>query len=192
MHWVKAGRWLQFFGAQGGPVSVIATVVWAMVATTVTAPAAVPVAMPVANVAKPVTPSVSNVAKPVIPFQVVTSFNPPAKPWAAGHRGVDLRASPGQAVYAAAHGVVLYASDLVDRPVISIRHGFVRTTYEPVTPVVAKGDQVVAGQLIGHVLDRHESCEGFCVHFGAIAGDEYLDPVRLLSWFGSPVLRPIW
>jgi murein DD-endopeptidase MepM/ murein hydrolase activator NlpD len=132
------------------------------------------------------------VALPVSPLVVAKGFDPPAKRWAAGHRGVDLRAGFGQPVYAAAPGLVIYAGQLVDRPVISIRHGFVRTTYEPVSPVVTKGQQVSAGQLIGHLTLKHASCDDYCLHFGAIAGDQYLDPLRMLGLLGPPILRPLW
>lgn len=132
------------------------------------------------------------VAVPVTPFDVINGFTPPEQPWGVGHRGVDLRAEAGQPVYAVASGLVVYAGRLVDRPVISIRHGFVRTTYEPVQPVITKGERVDAGQLIGRVSGSHESCAGFCLHLGALAGEQYLDPVRLLGIKGPPVLRPVW
>ena len=35
---------------------------------------------------------------------VLAAFDPPATPWAAGHRGVDLAGSPGQPVLAARAG----------------------------------------------------------------------------------------
>lgn len=128
----------------------------------------------------------------VSPLNVVTSFDPPQQPWGAGHRGVDLQAFNGQPVYAAAPGVVIFAGHLVDRPVVSVRHGFVRTTYEPVKPIVNQGDQIRKGQMLGHISGRHDSCQQFCLHFGALAGDKYLDPIKLLGQFAPPVLRPIW
>src|SRR5690625_1865218 len=77
---------------------------------------------------------------------VVRDFEPPAKSWAACHRGVDLEATAGQPVRAAAAGVVAFAGRVVDRPVVSIDHDDgIRTTYEPVDPVVRVGTTVAAG-----------------------------------------------
>ena len=64
---------------------------------------------------------------------VVRQFDAPAPNWNRGHRGVDLAGAPGQAVYAAAAGTVVFAGQLADRPVVSIAHpGGLRTSYEPV------------------------------------------------------------
>jgi murein DD-endopeptidase MepM/ murein hydrolase activator NlpD len=62
------------------------------------------------------------------PLQVVHRFAPPTHPWEPGNRGVDLAAHPGERVYAATAGVVLYAGELAGRGVISIRDGTMRTT----------------------------------------------------------------
>ena len=40
---------------------------------------------------------------------VVRPFEPPPHPYAAGHRGVDLAGSPGQAVHASLAGTVGYS-----------------------------------------------------------------------------------
>ena len=92
------------------------------------------------------------------PLTVVRSFAPPLQSWAAGNRGVDLAAYAGEKVSAATAGVVLYAGLLAGRGVVSIRDGSLRTTYEPVDPVVHSGDSVVAGQLIGYVSAAADTC----------------------------------
>ena len=127
------------------------------------------------------------------PLTVLQSFAPPLHPWAAGNRGVDLAAYAGEKVSAATPGLVLYSGLLAGRGVISIRDGSLRTTYEPVEPVVRTGDTVVAGQLIGYVSTAADACgrPGSCLHWGALESDRYIDPMGLLR---APRVRllPIW
>jgi murein DD-endopeptidase MepM/ murein hydrolase activator NlpD len=127
------------------------------------------------------------------PLTVVRSFTPPLHPWAAGNRGVDLAAHAGEPVSAATNGSVIYAGLLAGRGVISIRDGSLRTTYEPVDPVVRAGDTVAAGQLIGDVSAAADACgpPGSCLHWGALQSDVYVDPMGLLR---APRVRllPIW
>ena len=66
--------------------------------------------------------------------------------WNRGHRGVDLAGAPGQPVYAAAAGTVVFAGELAGRPLVSIAHpGGLRTSYEPVSAAVRAGQLVDAG-----------------------------------------------
>lgn len=112
------------------------------------------------------------------PPHVVDGFDPPDQPWRAGHRGVDLAGSAGQAVRAAAAGTVSYASELAGRGVVVVKHGSTRTTYEPVSASVSVGDRVDAGSTIGH-LDRGH-CSTTCLHWGLKQGEKYLNPMRLV------------
>ena len=127
------------------------------------------------------------------PLTVVRVFAPPLHPWAAGNRGVDLAAYAGERVFAATAGLVIYAGVLAGRGVVSIRDGTLRTTYEPVDPVVRSGESVVAGQLIGYVSAAADACgpPGSCLHWGALKSDVYIDPMDLLR---TPRVRllPIW
>jgi len=127
------------------------------------------------------------------PLTVLRAFAPPVHPWAAGNRGVDLAAYAGEPVYAATVGVVLYAGELAGRGVISIRDGTLRTTYEPVDPVVHTGDRVTQGEVIAYVSDALDNCgpPGSCLHWGALRSDVYVDPMGLLR---APAIRllPIW
>ncbi|WP_435792374.1 peptidoglycan DD-metalloendopeptidase family protein [Actinacidiphila glaucinigra] len=67
---------------------------------------------------------------------VERAFDPPAVPWASGHRGVDLRAGPGAPVRAAAPGRVSYAGQVAGRGVVAIElAGGLRITYQPVRAV---------------------------------------------------------
>jgi murein DD-endopeptidase MepM/ murein hydrolase activator NlpD len=119
--------------------------------------------------------------------QVVRAFDPPPRPWMAGHRGVDLAAGAvaggAVAVRAAGGGVVRFAGEVVSRPLVSIAHsdGLI-TTYEPVEPAVVAGQPVQAGQVIGRVLPGHPGCPvEACLHWGLRRGEAYLDPLILVS-----------
>ena len=115
---------------------------------------------------------------------VLRVFDAPSPNWSRGHRGVDLAAVPGQAVYAAAAGTVMFAGTLVDRPVVSIAHpGGLRTSYEPVRAIVRAGQLVAAGTVLGDLVAGHPGC-GTCLHWGAMWGPasraDYVDPLGLV------------
>ncbi|WP_435173597.1 peptidoglycan DD-metalloendopeptidase family protein [Actinacidiphila sp. bgisy145] len=118
---------------------------------------------------------------------VLRAFEPPATPWAAGHRGVDLAAGAGASVRAAAAGEVAFAGPVGGVPVVVVAlTGGLRTTYEPVRAAVAVGAAVEAGDRVGEVaVGRLPHCPEVCVHWGLLRGDVYLDPLTLLP----PVLR---
>lgn len=118
---------------------------------------------------------------------VVRGFDPPAEHWLAGHRGVDLGATVGAAVLASRSGTVQFAGTVSDRSLVSIRHGDgIVTTYEPITPRVARGDHVVGGSVIGVLVAGHAGCRvAACLHWGARRGvghdAAYLNPLGLLG-----------
>lgn len=127
---------------------------------------------------------------------VVRGFDPPAQDWQRGHRGVDLAAAPDQAVHAAADGVVVFAGVLAGRPLVSVAHpGGLRTSYEPVTPSVRRGQNVSAGTQLGAVVRGHPGCAtSACLHWGAMWGPasraDYVDPLGLLAT--TPIrLKPL-
>jgi len=114
------------------------------------------------------------------PRSIARVYLAPATPYSTGHRGVDIRAPEGT-LYAPADGVVHFAGTVVDRPVLSIRHGEgVISSYEPVAATVAQGDPVVRGQVIGRILPGH--CAETCVHVGVRVNGDYVSP---LAWFGG-------
>jgi len=114
---------------------------------------------------------------------VVRRFDPPPQPWLPGHRGVDLRVSPGAVVRAAGAGVVHFAGAVAGRGVVSVQHANgLRTTYEPVDPQVRAGQQVEAGTPLGALAGGHPGCPAAaCLHWGLRRGDVYLDPLILLG-----------
>ena len=118
---------------------------------------------------------------------VVRAFHPPAFQYGPGHRGVDLAAMPGAPVLAAGAGTVVFVGIVAGRGVISVNHsGGLRTTYEPVSPMVAAGDRVTRGQRMGTVAPDHPGCPvAVCLHWGVLRGPardgSYLDPLQLLA-----------
>jgi murein DD-endopeptidase MepM/ murein hydrolase activator NlpD len=116
------------------------------------------------------------------PHPVLRPFQRPTSPYGPGHRGVDLGADAGQPVLAAGDGVVTFAGWLATRGVVAVAHaGGLRTTYEPVQPEVTVGQRVRRGEEVGRLMPGHEGCEAACLHWGARRGNEYLDPLGLLS-----------
>jgi murein DD-endopeptidase MepM/ murein hydrolase activator NlpD len=120
---------------------------------------------------------------PLTPPSVVRRFDPPPQPWLAGHRGVDLAATPGVTVRAAGTGTVTFAGRIAGRGVVSVAHaGGLRTTYQPVTVSVAVGDVVTTGTPLGTLDAGHPGCPAAaCLHWGLRRGDLYLDPLALLG-----------
>lgn len=113
---------------------------------------------------------------------VLRPFQPPPARWLAGHRGVDLTARFGQQVRSAGAGVVAFAGMVAGRPVVTVSHGLLRTTYEPVEPSVQVGDHVRAGEPIGTLSGTIGHCGAGrpCLHWGLLRGVVYLDPLALL------------
>lgn len=127
---------------------------------------------------------------------VVRAFDAPSPTWQRGHRGVDLAGTPGQSVYAAGAGTVVFAGELAGRPLVSIAHpGGLRTSYEPVQPVVRRGQTVSSHSVIGELVAGHPGCAASaCLHWGAMWGAaaraDYVDPLGLLA--STPIrLKPV-
>src|ERR1700742_809373 len=130
------------------------------------------------------------------PPAVVRGFDAPSPNWKPGHRGVDLPGSPGQPVYAAGEGTVVFAGVLAGRPVLSLAHpGGLHTSYEPVRAAVRVGQLVTAQTVIGELAAGHPGCPAAaCLHWGAMWGSaaraDYVDPLGLLA--STPIrLKPL-
>ena len=122
------------------------------------------------------------------PHPVVRPFIAPATPYAAGHRGIDIR-TPGTEVLAPASGVVSFAGVVVDRPVLSIRHpGGIVSSYEPVSSDLSAGDAVSRGQPVGTLLPGH--CAALCLHLGVRVDGQYVSPLNYLGEIPRSILLP--
>lgn len=113
---------------------------------------------------------------------VLRGWEPPATVYGRGHRGVDLAAPAGAPVRAVAAGRVSFAGRVAGRGVVSVAltGTDLRTTYEPVTASVEKGEEVEAGEVVGTVAPTGSHCTTACVHWGLRRGETYLDPLSLL------------
>ncbi|GKQ41224.1 M23 family metallopeptidase [Streptomyces sp. A012304] len=116
---------------------------------------------------------------------VVRAWDPPPTAYARGHRGVDLAAPAGAPVRAVAVGRVSFAGRVAGRGVISVELTGtgtppLRTTYEPVRPLLRKGDEVTPGRLIGTLEPTASHCRTTCLHWGLRRAGAYLNPLLLL------------
>lgn len=103
---------------------------------------------------------------PVKPPHIVKAFNPPPKPWMAGHRGVDLAAKPGTSLFAPADGVISFVGKVAGKSVVTIRHGELTSTFEPAVTNLSVGVSVKQGQKFGHVEGGSDHCGKRCVQWG--------------------------
>jgi len=115
------------------------------------------------------------------PPKIARGFDPPAHNWLPGHRGVDLQAHSGQTVLAPANGTVAFVSQLAGRGVVVIKHGQLRSTFEPVVSQLTVGSSVIRGNEIGQLrCGMSHCCSGTqvkCLHWGLLHGREYLNPL---------------
>lgn len=198
----KWGRTGKATGAAGGAKLTTAVGILALLALTVSIAPSLAAAAPFLDALGPgssaPTDRVSAIVSVIHRYQwpvdgrVVRPFDPPPQPWLSGHRGVDLVAEAGTTVRAAGPGVVHFAGRIAGRGVVSVFHlGGLRTTYEPVEPLVSVGDRVAVGDPIGTLAAGHPGCPvAACLHWGLRRGDEYLDPLMLLG-IGRVRLLPV-
>ncbi|MFF0559232.1 M23 family metallopeptidase [Streptomyces sp. NPDC004266] len=117
------------------------------------------------------------------PPEILRGWLPPAGPYAAGHRGVDLAAPPGAPVLAPAAGTVTFAGPVGGRGVVTLTLSGtgappLRTTFGPVAPLVRPGTRVSPGTPIARVAEGAH-CPVSCLHWGLLRGEEYLNPLLL-------------
>lgn len=128
-------------------------------------------------------------APPVSPPVVLRAFAPAPEAWLPAHRGVDLLASPGQAVVAVRTGTVVFSGVVAGRPVLTLRSRGVRFTFEPVVAARPVGTRVRTGDALGRI-GTGGHCGGACLHWGAKVAGAYVDPMSFLPR-QSPVLKPL-
>ena len=122
------------------------------------------------------------------PVTIENGFQAPAHQYASGHRGIDVKTTPGTPVSAPASGSVHFVGVVAHKPVLTIRVNE-RTVYsfEPLHSDLRVGDAVLAGELLGSTTEGGH-CESRCLHFGVRVDDEYVNPFRFLT--GRPTLLP--
>lgn len=127
---------------------------------------------------------------------VLAPFDPPEHDWLPGHRGVDLAAAPAETVRSPAPGVVSFTGPVAGRGVVVVLHDDgLRTSLEPVTASVERGERVTSGSVLGTVQAAESAagshCAATCVHWGVRRGERYLDPLALLGDRPPIVLLPL-
>jgi hypothetical protein len=112
---------------------------------------------------------------PPVNGPVADGFRPPSSRYGPGNRGIDYATRSGEAVRASAPGEVVFAGRVGDSLHVVVLHGDgIRTSYSFLRSVrVARGHRVTAGATVGTA--------GASLHFGARAGDAYIDPAVLLA-----------
>ena len=121
-------------------------------------------------------------------LEVATPFRAPAHRYAAGHRGFDLAALPGEAAFSPASGTVTFVGKVVDREVISVRINEATVlSLEPVASGLSAGDTVVRGDVLGEIASGGH-CAAQCVHLGVRVDDWYVNPMRFFR--DKPRLLP--
>jgi murein DD-endopeptidase MepM/ murein hydrolase activator NlpD len=128
---------------------------------------------------------------------VIRGFEPPPDPYGSGHRGIDIGAPFGSDMAAAQDGTVAFAGWVGGSLFISIDHADgVRSTYSWLSAIsVNSGDRVVRGQSIGSTGQGHPGSSTPHLHFGALVGTAYIDPMLLLQpgeVAGIIHLAPLW
>jgi murein DD-endopeptidase MepM/ murein hydrolase activator NlpD len=124
---------------------------------------------------------------------VLRAFNPPARPWLSGHRGVDLgTAFDGAPLVSPAAGTVSFVGTVVDRPVITIDHGNgLRSSFEPVASSLRAGSAVAEGDVLGKVQTGHcGPAPPPCLHWGVRRGEDYVNPLAFVMDLRPSVLLP--
>ena len=114
---------------------------------------------------------------PIPGAQQVKDFDLPINAFSIGHRGMDYLATFNSPVMAAADGVITHAGLIANRWTITVTHNNLRTTYEPVKPIIIFGEFVKQGQIIGYLQQTGSHCfPESCLHFGLKEGKAYLIP----------------
>lgn len=124
------------------------------------------------------------------PIRIERIFDLANGEYKAGHRGVDLRAHPGNAVYAPADGIVHFAGTVVDRGVLTLRvDDRTLISLEPVRSELTEGEAVQRGQQIA-VVEGTSHCGASCLHVGVRIGEQYVNPLRFFAG-ARPRLLPL-
>src|SRR2546423_125199 len=114
--------------------------------------------------------------QPPVAAPVADPFRPPSSQYGPGNRGLDYATAPGTETKAAADGEVVFAGQVGGTLHVVVLHADgIRTSYSFLSSIrVQRGDTVRQGQVVGTT-----SAQPF--HFGARAGDAYIDPALLFS-----------
>ncbi len=119
---------------------------------------------------------------PVQPMIIERFFEPPPAPYSAGNRGVDIETYPGAPVRSPQDGIVFFSGKIANVGIVSINHDNLKTTFQPIKPIVKAGQFVRRNQIIGYVSEAGSHCEPrTCLHWGLVEEKRYLNPLSVLN-----------
>jgi len=150
-----------------------------------TAPAAAGLASPsAASTARSAGPAAGRVPllRPPLRGPVVRGFEPPAGPYDAGHRGIDLGAPPGSPVGAPAAGRVVFAGRVAGAGWVSVEiaPGVVVTLGPLALASATRGRTVAALDPLGRLAPGHGAGPHSGLHLGLRVDGAYVDPLPYL------------
>ena len=118
---------------------------------------------------------------PLNGVQIIGEYDAPKQQW-PGHRGLDLRADPQEAIIAPADGVIAFGGSVAGKAVVTIRHGApfrsLTSTFEPAKAELRDvGAHVAKGERFAHVEGESDHCNDHCLHWGIKSeGRDYTNP----------------
>lgn len=99
-------------------------------------------------------------------MEVIRVFSLPNGQYQPGHRGIDIRADPGDLVFSPASASVHFVGHIVDRDVLTLAiEPSLLVSFEPVRSSLTIGERVRVGQVIGEVSAAGH-CTPSCMHIG--------------------------
>lgn len=128
-------------------------------------------------------------------IHLLAPYRQPNSDYSAGHRGVDYRAALNARVLAPADGQIAFAGQVVNRKLVTIKHGAsLITEFEPVCALLDVGTAVKQGDLIGTVCNELPNyvwhCLEPCLHFSLRSQGKYLSPLALIGGLSPTRLLP--
>lgn len=164
--------------------------------TVAPAPGPAALSIPLAPASGLVVPVSGPAVAPLVPLRVTWPFRS-VTVGSAGSGGVELAGAAGQRVVSVLPGQVLFAGWWEGRGIVRVALPGDRVlTYEPLAPLVATGQTVRLGQIVGRLQPGYAGClVATCLHW--VLQDprgEASDPLvllrrphaRLLPWNGLP------
>ena len=130
------------------------------------------------------------------PHRLVRPYLQPNSDYSAGHRGVDYEISKDEPLFAPADGVITVAQWIVDRPVLTLRHGMTLVSeLEPACATVEVGQIVLKGERIGTACAPNSEYMSHCpdvscLHFSLRIAGKYLSPLALIGGLNPSRLLP--
>lgn len=122
-------------------------------------------------------------------FPLLHRYVQPPTPYAAGHRGIDLKTQPGEKVQAPVGGIVTFSGEVVDREVLTLQvQENMLLTLEPLDSNLRPGTRVHGGEHLGSVSSGGH-CANLCLHVGVRVDGAYVNPLRFFT--GRAQLLPL-